>query len=139
MKKLIRQIIKFGIVGTICFLIDYALLYLCTEYLGMHYLISGICSFTVSVVVNYYLSSRFVFVMKIKNIKEEFFLFVLLSVVGLGINEVILGILTETFSVYYMFSKIVATAIVMVYNFVTRKVLIERTTSSAIRRNKNRR
>ena len=120
-------------------MIDYALLYLCTEYLGMHYLISGICSFTVSVVVNYYLSSRFVFVMKIKNTKEEFFLFVLLSVVGLGINEVVLGILTENFSVHYMLSKIVATAIVMVYNFVTRKVLIERTTSSVIRRNKNRR
>lgn len=139
MKKLIRQIIKFGIVGTICFLIDYALLYLCTEYLGMYYLISGICSFTVSVVVNYYLSCRFVFDMKKKNMKEEFFLFVLLSVVGLGINEGVLGILTESFRVHYMISKIVATAIVMVYNFVTRKVLIEGTTFSDIRRNKTRR
>lgn len=139
MKKLIRQIIKFGIVGTICFLIDYSLLYLCTEYLGMYYLISGICSFTVSVVVNYYLSCRFVFDMKKKNMKEEFFLFVLLSVVGLGINEGVLGILTESFRVHYMISKIVATAIVMVYNFVTRKVLIEGTTFSDIRRNKTRR
>lgn len=31
MKKLINQLIKFGIVGGIAFVIDYGLLYICTE------------------------------------------------------------------------------------------------------------
>lgn len=140
MKRLIEQMLKFGVVGVICFLIDYVLLFICTEYLGMHYLLSGVCSFAVSVIVNYLLSSHFVFEMdKSRKKEEEFFLFVLLSIIGLLINELVLGIFTETLAVHYMISKIVATAIVMVYNFVTRKVLLEGKRSAAIRRNESRR
>ena len=35
MQKLIKQILRFGIVGGTAFIIDYALLYICTEYLGI--------------------------------------------------------------------------------------------------------
>lgn len=61
MKNLINQIIKFGIVGVLAFLIDYVLLFLLVEYLGMYYLISSAISFTVSVVFNYICSMKFVF------------------------------------------------------------------------------
>ena len=53
MKKIINQLFKFGIVGGIAFVIDYGLLYLLTEKIGIYYLISSLISFSVSVIFNY--------------------------------------------------------------------------------------
>jgi putative flippase GtrA len=70
--------------------------------------------------------------------KKEFVIFVILSIIGLGVNEVILlvcsGIYTgsETLStlvgdtLWFAISKIIATAIVMIYNFVSRKIFLEK-------------
>ena len=113
MKKLIEQIMKFGVVGVLCFLIDYGLMILLTERFGVSYLISSGISFSVSVIVNYILSLTFVF-------------FVVLSVIGLGINQVLMWVCVEKLHIYYMISKIGVTGVVMVYNFITRKLILEK-------------
>lgn len=126
MKKLIEQIMKFGVVGFLCFFIDYFVLFAVTEFLGIDYLISSAISFSVSVIVNYILSITFVFsTKKDSNKVKEFVLFVILSLVGLGLNQVIMWVSVEKMAVYYMLAKIGATAIVMVYNFITRKIFLE--------------
>ena len=53
MKKLIAQLMKFGVVGVIAFIIDYGLLALLTEVFGVNYLVSATISFTASVIFNY--------------------------------------------------------------------------------------
>lgn len=122
-----EQIVKFGFVGFLCFFIDYGLMVLLKEKLGIHYLISSTISFTVSVIVNYILSITFVFETdKSKNKVGEFVIFVFLSVVGLGINALCMWVAVEFIHIHYMLSKIGATAVVMVYNFVTRKIFIEK-------------
>lgn len=127
MKKLIGQIIKFGMVGIICTLLDYGLMILLIEGVGMRYLISSGMSFSISVVVNYILSLKFVFdTGSDQNKRLEFLAFLVLSVVGLGINQVLMWICVEKFHVYYMISKIGATGVVMVYNFITRKLILEK-------------
>ena len=124
--KLLNQILKFGLVGGTAFVIDYVLLYFCTEFLHIHYLISSIISFTVSVIFNYILSIKWVFDVKKKQDVKDFVIFIILSVIGLGINSLIMYVMVEKFGVYYMLSKIVATAVVMVYNFITRKIFVEK-------------
>lgn len=125
--KLFQQIIKFGFVGGTAFVIDAGILFLLTHFLGIYYLISGAISFTVSVVFNYILSIKWVFDAK-KNVKksQELIVFIGLSIVGLGINQLMMWILVDIGHIYYMLSKIIATAVVMVYNFITRKMFIER-------------
>ena len=126
MQKLFKQILRFGIVGGTAFIIDYALLYICTEYLGIYYFISSIISFSVSTIFNYIASIYWVFdVNKEKSQSRNFVLFVGLSIVGLGINQLIMGFGVEQLHVYYMIVKIGATAIVMVFNFITRKMFLE--------------
>jgi putative flippase GtrA len=126
MKKLIEQIMKFGVVGFLCFFIDYFVLFAVTEFLGINYLISSGISFSVSVIINYILSIKFVFNTKKDNNKiKEFIVFVVLSLFGLGINQIIMWFTVEKISIYYMLGKIIATAIVMVYNFITRKIFLE--------------
>lgn len=124
--KLLNQILKFGLVGGTAFVIDYVLLYFCTEFLHIHYLISSIISFTVSVIFNYILSIKWIFDVKKKQDVKDFVIFIILSVIGLGINSLIMYVIVEKFGVYYMFSKIVSTAVVMVYNFITRKIFVEK-------------
>jgi putative flippase GtrA len=125
-EKLVKQIFRFGLVGGTAFLIDYGILFCLTEFAGVNYLLSGTISFSVSVVFNY-LSSRF-WVFEVKenaNKVWEFMIFLILSVIGLGINQIIMYIGVDKFGIYYMLTKIIATFIVMVYNFVTRKMFME--------------
>ncbi len=126
MKKLISQIMKFGVVGVIAFLIDYGVLFVLTEFVHIHYLLSAMIAFTVSVIFNYIASMRFVFSGRQDLSKrKEFLIFIVLSVIGLGINELFMWILVERVHLFYMISKIFVTAIVMVWNFVTRKIFLE--------------
>lgn len=128
MKKLFSQLIKFGLVGGIAFLIDYGIMIFLTEVFKIPSLISAAISFTVSVIFNYIASVKWVFdVDKEKNSKtKELVVFILLSIVGLGINELIMWIMDKEFGIYYMISKIVATIVVMCYNFITRKLFLEK-------------
>ncbi len=124
--KLVKQILRFTVVGGLAFLIDYGLLYLLTEFIGIHYLISSIISFTVSVIFNYIMSITWVFDVTKKQGVKEFIIFIILSVIGLGINELIMYLMVDIMAIHYMISKLFSTGIVMVYNFITRKIFVER-------------
>ena len=127
MKKLISQIIKFGFVGFLCFFIDYGIMVFLTEALKINYLISSGCSFSVSVIVNYILSIKFVFdADRDANKVKQFLVFLFFSIGGLIINQIVMWVAVDLLGIFYMISKIGATAIVMVYNFVTRKMFIEK-------------
>ena len=127
MKKLMEQILRFGVVGVIAFVVDYAVLLLLTEVAGIHYLISSAVAFLVSVAVNYILSIAFVFETdKSRSKGQEFALFAVMSAGGLGINQLMMWLLSDGLFIPYQLSKLLATAVVMVYNFVTRKLFLER-------------
>lgn len=117
---------KFGVVGFIAFFIDYGLLAFCTEILGINYLISATIGFTVSVVFNYLASMRYVFTHKEDmSRRREFVIFVVLSIIGLIINNALMWAGVEVLHVHYLIVKIFATAVVMVWNFVTRKIFLD--------------
>lgn len=124
MKNLIKQILKFGVVGGIAFVIDYGLFALLTQ-IGMHYLIAQVISFCVSLAFNYIASIKWVFNAKKQTVKETI-IFIVLSVIGLGINELLLYIGVDKMGYHELIVKLVATFIVMVYNFITRKLIIEK-------------
>ena len=131
MKKLIRQIVRFGGVGVLCFLIDYGILNVLTEYAKVYYLLSATISFSVSVIVNYVLSTLFVFdVDKEHSRVRDLLLFVVFSVIGLGLTAGIMKLGVDWLAFDYRLVKIIATAIVMVYNFITRKLFLERPNKS---------
>ena len=139
MTKLIQQFLKFGVVGVICFFIDTGLYTIC-NFIGIPYLISGVIGFSVSVVVNYLLSMKYVFVRRDDlSRKKEFTIYMILSIIGLILNELILFVCVDVIYGNWswlrsfmhpraaeILAKIGATGIVMVYNFVTRKIFMER-------------
>lgn len=126
--KLLMQIIKFVFVGGTAFLIDYYLLLFLTNTMNIHYVVSNVISFCVSVIYNYILSAFWVFEMdKNKSKTQTFVVFIVLSVIGLLINTVVVFLFYDATKIFALsISKIIATAIVMVYNFVSRKIFLEK-------------
>ena len=126
MKKIIKQLMRFGIVGVLAFIIDYGLLYILTEKIGVYYLESSLISFGVSVIFNYIASVLWVFdVDKKKSKVKNFIIFIVLSVVGLGINQLLMWFGVDKIHIYYMIVKLFATGVVMIFNFITRKIFLE--------------
>lgn len=132
MKKLIIQFMKFGVVGGIAFVVDYAIMVFLTEIFHIPYLVSSCVSFCVSVVVNYLLSMRYVFVSR-DDIKKqtEFIGFIILSVIGLGINQLVMFLVADVWlgdkiKRAYLIAKFIATFVVMIWNFISRKIFLEK-------------
>ena len=125
MKKLINQIAKFGVVGIIATLIDYILLFILTDVFKVYYMTSSIISFSVSLIFNYIASIKWVFNVGHKQTYKDGLLFLIFSLIGLWINQEVMYLAVEKLGIYYMISKIFATGIVMVWNFITRKIFIE--------------
>ena len=128
MKKLIIQLIKFGIVGVIATVIDFGVLMFLKELMHIDVLVASAVAFAVSVIANYILSMLFVFKGSENGRLKEFIIFVALSIGGLLINQFIMWIGTEMLAVYYIWVKIFACIFVPIYNFVTRKIFLEKKT-----------
>lgn len=126
MRKLIEQIMKFGVVGVIAFVIDFGVMVFLTEVFSIDPVISATVSFIISVIFNYAASMRYVFSHRDGMSRtHEFVIFVVLSAIGLGINDLLIWAGTDLASFDYRLVKIFATAVVMVWNFVTRKIFLE--------------
>ena len=124
--KLFLQIIRFSIVGGVATLIDFGVLYLLKEFVGFPPLLANTFSFTISVVYNYIASIKWVFkVDKQKNSTVQFILFVFFSVIGLLINNAIMWLSINKLHIHYLLGKVLATIVVMVFNFITRKKFLE--------------
>lgn len=158
-KKLVKQILKFGIVGGIAFLIDFIVYSIVLNLVDWEYgyLLAGVAGFTISLIFNYLASMAFVFVRKEgADKRKEFIIFLVLSLIGLGINTVVLWTCIDVIynnwpwlqdmieglngflhgigftsvengqELAAYFAKIIATGIVMVYNFISRKLTLEK-------------
>ena len=126
MKNLIIQLIKFGIVGVVATVIDFVVLMFLKEIIYLDVLVASAVAFLVSVIANYILSMLFVFKGSENGKIKEFIIFVFLSIGGLIINQFIMWIGTEMLMVYYLWVKIFACIFVPIYNFVTRKIFLEK-------------
>lgn len=126
MENLFVQIFKFAIVGGTAFIIDFAFLYIFKEFLHFHVILANTLSFCISVIYNYIASVKWVFdVNKEKDPKRNFILFIIFSVIGLLLNDLIMWVSVDMIHIHYLLGKILATIIVMIFNFITRKMFLE--------------
>lgn len=118
------QMFRYVFVGGTAFAVDFFFLYIFSDICGIYYLLSGVLSFIISVLVNYWMSTKWVFNQdNINNRILEFNLFLLISAIGLVFTEILLWIFTDVVGMYYLISKIIAAIIVMFWNFIARRVM----------------
>lgn len=128
MRKLIHQLIKFGLVGILATAIDFLVLTVLTEFLGVHYLFSAAISFIVATIFNYIASMTYVFDSRYEKGQkhQELFIFVVLSLIGLGLNQIFMWFFVEITMLHYIIAKVLATVLVMAWNFISRKIWLEK-------------
>ena len=119
------QLFSYVIVGGFSFLIDYGLLYFLTEYANFYYILSASISFIVGLIVNYILSTKWIFrKSRLKNTVLEFIIYGIIGILGLILNNILLYIFTDFFQIYYMISKLITAVLVMGWNFVGRRIIL---------------
>ncbi|MBG9989379.1 GtrA family protein [Aerococcaceae bacterium DSM 111176] len=127
MKHIFQQLMNFALVGVIATLIDYLVFSLLFNGLQINYLIATVVAFITSTVFNYWASMRYVFSSRFEDNEKmrEFLIFVGLSITGLILTTVLMKITVDYLLIHPNIAKILVTGIVMVFNFVTRKLFIE--------------
>lgn len=119
------QLFRYTFVGGFAFIVDYVLLYVCTEFAGIHYLLSATISFIAGLIINYAISTKWIFTnSKISNTLIEFTIYGVVGIIGLVLNDILLYIFTDYIGIHYMISKLVTAIIVMGWNFIARRAIL---------------
>ncbi len=119
------QLFRYIFVGGFAFIVDYSLLYILTEFIGLYYLLSATISFIAGLLANYLLSIRWIFKdSKYENRTIEFTIFAVIGVIGLLFNALLMWLATDVIHFYYMVSKLFVAAIIMLWNFFCRKLIL---------------
>lgn len=119
------QLFRYIFVGGFSFIVDYVLLYILTDWGGIHYIISATISFMVGLFVNYIMSTHWIFKKsKLNNTAIEFLIYGIIGVIGLFLNDLLLYFFTDFIHYHYMVSKLIAAAIVMGWNFIGRRTIL---------------
>jgi len=126
------QFLRYGGVAAIAFVFDFGGLWLFTDKLHMFYVLSATTSFAISVVVNYVLSTLWVFAQRDKRERKvEMLLFVGICLVALGLNDLFIWLFTSIFGIYYLYSKLITVAIVFFWSFAARRFFFHANVGSA--------
>jgi putative flippase GtrA len=116
-KLLISKFIKFGVVGFSGMLIDFGTTYLCKEKLRLNKYLSNCVGFILAATSNYFLNRIWTFESHKEEIAVQYLQFTVVSTVGLGINSLVLYLLTDKLKWNFYFSKLIAIGITTVWNF----------------------
>lgn len=123
-KEILFQFLRYAIVGGIAFVVDAGSLWIMGRFIN--YLIAAAIAFILGLIANFVLSKLFVFTDQKKNKVIEFISYGIIGVIGLGITEVLMYLFTDKLGLYFILSKIITAAIVLVWNYAARKILLYR-------------
>ena len=114
----IISIIKFGITGLSGMVVDFGTTWLIREKLKWNQYFANTCGFTLAVINNYLINRYWTF-QSSQYWVPEFGRFVLFSVIGLLLNNLLLYLFHEKAGIRFYFSKVMAIGVVFIWNFLT--------------------
>ena len=118
MMELLLKFLKFGVVGLLGTVIDFFFTWLCKEKLKWNKFLSNSIGFTLAASSNYILNRIWTFESANPDVGREYFSFFVISLIGLGLNNLIIYLLNEKMKMNFYVAKVFAIAFVMIWNFV---------------------
>lgn len=121
------QVFRYVMSGTLAYAVDYCSLIVLVEVFSVYYLTAALAAFLLGSVTSYVLNVMWVFDKRtFKNKYFEIFIFVVIAIAGLAMNQYMIWFFTENVKFHYLFSKLVATMVVFTWNFFARKYILFR-------------
>jgi putative flippase GtrA len=117
MSDFLLKFFKFGLVGASGVVVDFGVTWLLKEQLRLNKYLANSMGFACAVLSNYILNRLWTFHSADPQVGVQFAKFAVVALVGLGMNNAILYFLNEQRGVQFYTSKLVATGIVMIWNF----------------------
>lgn len=117
MEEFIWKFFKFGLVGVTGIIVDFGLTWLCREKLRINQYLSNSIGFMSAVVNNFILNRIWTFNSQDPSIALQFGKFLLVALVGLALNNGIVYVLNERKGFKFYPAKLIATAVVVLWNF----------------------
>lgn len=124
------QFFRYFWVGGISTVVDFSVFVFCIKVLGIHYLIAQFIAYCFGFVTNYILSILWVFAKTDKFFREITAVFII-TLFGLLWTELLLYLFVDGFAWSEVTSKLIATAIVLFWNYGARRVFVYRTQPAA--------
>ncbi len=125
--KELERFLKFMVVGTIGFVVDFGTLNLLVQLVGLPPLVANVFSFSLAVLSNYTWNRLWTYPdSRSKSVRAQLLQFVVVNVAGLGINTLVMWMLMPASTrlvgeLGYNIAKAVATIIVLFWNFVVNR------------------
>jgi dolichol-phosphate mannosyltransferase len=116
-----KRFVKFALVGASGVLVNMGLLWLLTEVAGLLYLISASISIECSIISNFVLNDYFTFPDRRSQGFRDFLRhlgkFNVVSMGGIGINLLVLWLLSDLLGINYLLSNLCGIAVAMMWNY----------------------
>ncbi len=138
MKNRLAEVLRFILTGGVCTLIEYAAMYILVNWLKWSAVAATPVAFLISVAVNYILCVRWVFPSAKEGSRRAQLGFVVTSGIGFFLNWFFMWALTALlgeerilftllgFAVQiWMVNKVISTALVMVWNYFTKRLVLK--------------
>ena len=87
LRPLILKFVKFGVVGASGMVVHFGVLYLLREIVGLNSFVANSIGFITAATTNYILNRIWTFRSQDKQVAMEYLKFILVSLIGLGINN----------------------------------------------------
>lgn len=118
-----REIYKFIIIGGLNGILVLILTEIFTSYFEIFYVISALVSYEISIISSFFMNDRWTFGYVLKTSKKynRLIKFNMFYLIGLGINGLVLVILTDYVGLHYFVGEGIALLVVFSFNYTTSK------------------
>ena len=116
------QLVRFGIVGGVGFVVNLAVYTLCVHALGIDYHVAAVVAWLVAVLNNFVLNRHWTFDARGGRARFQAVRFLLISLMALGFSLVLLSLLVETAGLAKVPAQALAVAASMPLNFLGNKL-----------------
>ena len=116
-RAIILKFLKFCLVGFSGMLVDFGFTWLCKEKFKWNKYVSNSIGFVLAATNNYIWNRWWTFQSDNANIPIEYGKFLVISVIGLGLNNLVIYLLHEKLKLNFYLAKLIAIGVVTVWNF----------------------
>jgi len=116
-RTFLLKFIKFGIVGFSGVFVDFGTTYICKEWFKIQKYIANSIGFTVAASSNYFLNRVWTFKSQNPDVATEYTEFFVISLVGLGLVNLIVWLIHGKLKMNFYLSKLFAIGVVTIWNF----------------------